>query len=237
MKVAIIPARGGSKRIPRKNIKSFCGKPIIAWSIDAAIQSGLFDEIIVSTDDEEIATIARAYGAKVPFMRPAALADDYTGTHAVVKHALQELEHQGSVINHVCCMYATAPFIQVEDILQGYKNITQYEEIHYSFPVCEFPYPIQRALKHTNKNRIEMFQQQYCFSRSQDLEPAFYDVGQFYWGKKDAYINELPLFGRHSMTIVIPRKRAIDLDTPEDWELAVLMSRYLFSNNRLSCVS
>lgn len=228
MNVAIIPARGGSKRIPRKNIKAFCGKPMIAWSIDAARQSGVFDRIIVSTDDEEIADVARHYGAEVPFMRPQILSDDFSGTNAVIKHAVQMLEKEGDVIANACCIYATAPFIQIADILEGYKNITQNEDVLFSFPVCEFPYPIQRAIKKIDNDRLEMFQPENFTSRSQDLEPAYHDVGQFYWGKRDAWLNDLQTFAAYSMPVVIPRKRAIDLDTPEDWELAVIMSSYLF---------
>ncbi|MFH0473987.1 pseudaminic acid cytidylyltransferase [Kluyvera ascorbata] len=229
MNVAIIPARGGSKRIPRKNIKEFCGKPMIAWSIEAACKSGVFDRIIVSTDDEEIANISVNYGAEVPFIRPENLADDFSGTNAVIKHAIEELESQGNKIDLVCCIYATAPFIQVEDILQGYKNLIENEDVYFSFPVCEFPYPVQRALKLTHSGRIEMFQPEHFSSRSQDLENAYHDTGQFYWGRRDAYLKKFVTFKEYSIPIIIPRKRVIDLDTMEDWELAVIMSKYLFS--------
>ncbi len=229
MNVAIIPARGGSKRIPRKNIKEFCGKPMIAWSIEAACKSGVFDRIIVSTDDEEIANISIKFGAEVPFIRPESLADDFSGTNAVVKHAIEELESQGNIIDLVCCIYATAPFIQVEDILRGYENLIENEDAYFSFPVCEFPYPIQRALKLVHNNRIEMFQPEHFSSRSQDLVSSYHDAGQFYWGRRDAYLKNLITFKEYSIPIIIPRKRVIDLDTMEDWELAVIMSKHLFS--------
>lgn len=226
MNIAILPARGGSKRIPRKNIKEFCGKPMIAWSIEAAKKSGIFDKIVVSTDDAEIASIARSYGADIPFKRPVEFSDDKTGTHAVIKHAIQALEAQTISCQHICCIYPTAPFIQVQDILEGYENITQTPQVQYSFPVCEFSYPIQRALKY-NEGKLSMFQPHHFTSRSQDLEPAYHDAGQFYWGTKEAYLNDLPIFSDRTLPIIIPRMRTIDIDTVEDWELALLMAQYL----------
>lgn len=219
MNVAIIPARGGSKRIPRKNIKTFCGKPMIAWSIDAAIKSGCFDYVIVSTDDEEIATIAKERGATVPFMRPAELSDDYTGTLPVISHAVDWcIEHVGAV-DFACCIYATAPFVNAEDLKKG-LDVLIHQGSNYAFSVTTFPFPIQRAIKVTTGNRIEMFDPAQFSKRSQDLEEAWHDAGQFYWGTKDAWLNEALIFDNNSSPVILPRHRVQDIDTPEDWDRA-----------------
>lgn len=229
MRLAVIPARGGSKRIPRKNIKEFCGKPIIAWSIETAIKSGCFDRVIVSTDDEEIANIARKWGAEVPFVRPKELSDDYVGTTAVVRHAIEWFNNQGVVFEYVCCIYATAPFIKEEDIQQGFeilKNCGSY----YTFTVTSYPFPIQRAVKITNNGRLEMFQPEHSTTRSQDLEEAYHDAGQFYWGISEAWIEEQTLFSHQAAPIILPRHRVQDIDTYEDWVRAEFMFHLLQQN-------
>lgn len=222
MNVAIIPARGGSKRIPRKNIKEFCGKPMIAWSIEAAQKSGVFDRIIVSTDDEEIAEVAREYGAEVPFMRPEELSNDYAGTIPVIHHAADWIISQGNKPNYVCCIYATAPFIQPEDLKKGLELIKK-KNSDYCFSVASFPYPIQRALKISDDNEISMFDPEQFNVRSQDLVEAWHDAGQFYWGNIEAWLMEKAVFKSHAVPLILPRERVQDIDTLEDWRLAELM--------------
>ena len=216
MKVAIIPARGGSKRIPRKNIKEFCGKPMIAWSIEAALKSGCFDRVIVSTDDQEIADVAQQYGAQVPFMRPAELSDDYAGTIPVIKQAIEWLNKNEQAPNLVCCLYATAPFVSAEDIQQGLKQLEQ-TQASYAFTVTSYAFPIQRAIKITATNHVEMFASEHFNTRSQDLEEAYHDAGQFYWGTAEAWTTEKMIFGTESTPVILPRHRVQDIDTPEDW--------------------
>ncbi len=227
MRLAIIPARGGSKRIPRKNIKDFNGKPIIAYSIEAAIETGCFDKVIVSTDDLEIAEVAKQYGAEVPFFRPLEIADDYATTGDVIVHAVNWFEQQGQKIEYLCCIYATAPFIDVEDIKNTYQLLINDPTASYCFPVCEFPFPIQRGVKLTDSKRVEMFQPQHFNTRSQDLEHAYHDVGQFYWGKPEAYRQHVPMFSKQAIAYPISRKRVVDLDTLEDWEFALLLAKAL----------
>ena len=226
MKLAIIPARGGSKRIPRKNIKLFCGRPMIAWSIDAARASGLFDHIVVSTDDIEISAVAKAYGAEVPFMRPAALSDDYTGTSSVVAHAIQWYRAQGDMPDLVCCIYATAPFVSAADLQRGLQMLAD-SGSDFAFSVTSFAFPIQRALKLTEEGRVQMFQPEHFNTRSQDLEEAFHDAGQFYWGRTAAWIADKPIFSTDAVPVILPRHRVQDIDTPEDWERAEWMFKAL----------
>ncbi len=222
MKIAIIPARGGSKRIPRKNIKVFCGKPIIAYSIVAALECGLFDRVLVSTDDEEIAEVSVKCGAQVPFLRPLELSDDYTGTGAVIKHAIGWFRGRGENVTSVCCIYATAPFIQSEFLIQGYDRLILSGK-SYAFTVTSYAFPIQRSLRITVNGDVEAIYPEYRETRSQDLEGAYHDAGQFYWGKADAYLVDIPVFSHESAPIVIPRHFVQDIDTPEDWRRAELM--------------
>jgi len=226
MRLAVIPARGGSKRIPRKNIKEFSGKPIIAWSIEAAIDSGCFDDVIISTDDEEIASIARHYGANVPFMRPDVLSDDHTGTIPVIRHAIEWFKTYGTNPSETCCIYATAPFVRADDIRKG-LDVMVASHSDYAFSVTSYPFPIQRAIRITAKQHIEMFNPEHFNTRSQDLEEAFHDAGQFYWGQANAWINEKPIFGQESSPILLPRHRVQDIDTPEDWVRAEWMFKAL----------
>lgn len=214
--VAIIPARGGSKRIPRKNTREFCGKPMIAWSIEAAKVSGCFDKIIVSTDDREIANIAEQWGAEVPFIRPNNLADDHTGTLPVIHHAVQWLMDHEMMVDHACCLYATAPFVTADDIERGYQLIQQTGS-SYAFSVTSYAFPIQRAIRITENGHVAMFNPEHFQTRSQDLEEAWHDAGQFYWGTAEAWLEERPIFGEDAVPVKLSRHRVQDIDTREDW--------------------
>ena len=222
VRMAIIPARGGSKRIPRKNIKNFCGKPIIAWSIEAALASNCFDRVIVSTDDPEIELIAKQWGAEVPFMRPASLADDYAGTNIVVRHAISVMAEQGEFPDFVCCIYATAPFIQVYDLKRGLELLIK-SGSDFAFSVTSFPFPIQRAVKLTENGRVAMFFPEHVSSRSQDLEETYHDAGQFYWGRAQAFLDDIPTFSEAAVPVILPRYRVQDIDSLEDWHQAELL--------------
>lgn len=222
MKLAIIPARGGSKRIPRKNIRPFHGRPIIGWSIDAAKTCGLFDRIIVSTDDGEIADVARSEGAEVPFVRPADLSDDHTGTVAVINHAIRWHIEAGYAVEDVCCIYATAPFVTATSLAEGYRRLTERDR-GFAFSVTRYGFPIQRALRIGGDGTLSMFQPEHLGTRSQDLVEAYHDAGQFYWGKADAFLNNLPLFSEHAVPVILPSHLVQDIDTLEDWRRAELM--------------
>lgn len=226
MRLAVIPARGGSKRIPRKNIRPFGGRPMIAWPIGAARESGCFDRIIVSTDDEEIAAVARAHGAEVPFRRPAELSDDHTGTIPVIAHAVAWQNAEGDPASEVCCIYATAPFVGVADLRRG-LSVLRESGADYAFSVTSYAFPIQRAIRLTPGGRVAMFQPEHFATRSQDLEEAWHDAGQFYWGSARAWLQHKPLFGPASAPVPLPRHRVQDIDTPEDWERAEWMFRTL----------
>ncbi|HBR96414.1 MAG TPA: pseudaminic acid cytidylyltransferase [Gammaproteobacteria bacterium] len=215
MTVAIIPARGGSKRIARKNIQPFCGKPILAWTIATAIDSKLFSRIIVSTDDEEIAAIARQHGAEIPFMRPEHLSDDHTGTTAVVRHAIATLTAAGENSRYYCCLYATAPFMHADALAEGLQQLIA-NQADYAFTVTEYPHPIQRALRIDN-GCTHMLHPEHSQTRSQDLEVCYHDAAQFYWGTRDAWLQELPVFDSHSVPVILPTHDVQDIDTPDDW--------------------
>lgn len=219
--VAIIPARGGSKRIPIKNIKDFFGKPLIAYSIEVALKSKLFDKVVVSTDDEEIAKIALEYGAVVPFLRPKELSDDFTGTGAVVNHALEYLKEQGEDYNFVCTIYATAPFLDEKYLIEGFEKLKN-SNAKNAFSCTSMPFPIQRTFKITKDERCEMFWSENFTKRSQDLEEAFQDAGQFYWTNLNIKSDEI-IFGKDSIPIVLPRHLVQDIDTVEDWIRAEFM--------------
>lgn len=221
MNVAVIPARGGSKRIPGKNIKLFLGKPIIAYSIEATLKAGIFDKVIVSTDSEEIASVAREYGAETPFIRPAKLADDFSGTTEVVAHAIKWFQEKGDQISLVCCVYATSPFLSSETIIKGMKILDETNK-KYSLTVTHFPSSIHRALKIDN-NQLDMFWPENFNIRSQDFDEAYYDAGQMYCGKPKAFIDDLPLFANYSAPIILPNYLVQDIDTLDDWRTAELM--------------
>lgn len=219
MNIAIIPARGGSKRIPRKNIKLFHGKPMIAYSIEAAKQSNCFDKIIVSTDDQEIADIALKYGAEVPFIRPADIADDFATTLDVMQHAIMWCKDHQYNVDKICCIYATAPFILPKYIQQGLEEVCA-EGVEYAFSATTFPFPVQRAISLAKDGAVRMLSPEYANTRSQDLEDVYHDAGQFYWGKASAFLTGKTFFAEHSKAVILPRKRVQDIDTFEDWDLA-----------------
>lgn len=223
MKLCVIPARGGSKRIPRKNIREFGGKPMIAWSIAAALDSECFDQIIVSTDDVEIADVSQQWGADVPFTRPADLADDFAGTTPVVSHAVQWYLDHGQELTAVCCLYATAPFVEPADIREGYEQLEQSALDRFVFTATAYASPIQRALRlDPDSGEAYMWQPEQFSKRSQDLEPAYHDAGQFYWGRPQAWLNSGNLF-EASKPLVLPIWRVQDIDTEDDWIRAELM--------------
>ena len=219
--VAIIPARGGSKRIPHKNIKPFFNKPLIAYSIEVALKSELFEKVIVSTDDEKIAKIARAYGAQVPFIRPSKLSDDFSGTDVVVQHALDYLHAQGEQYDFVCTIYATAPLLQVRYLKEGLEKLKDSNATH-SFSATTMPFPIQRTFKIDKNGRCEMFTPEHYMSRSQDLEEAYQDAGQFYWTRVNSSSEEI-MFSKDSIPIILPRHLVQDIDTLEDWKRAEII--------------
>lgn len=222
--LCVIPARGGSKRIPRKNIRDFLGKPIIAYSIEAAINSELFDEIMVSTDDEEIAAVAKQYGANVPFMRSKENADDFSTLADVIDEVILFYKKSGQSFNYVCCILATAPMIQKEDIKKAYQLLLNsgFDSIR---PVTRFSYPIQRAFKMTDIGEVSFFYPEYAKTRSQDLEEAYHDAGQFYWMKFS-----IGLVATNRGAIEIPSQYVQDIDTIEDWNLAELKFKILTPN-------
>lgn len=223
MNIAVIPARGGSERLPRKNIKLFNGKPMIAWSIEAAKTSGLFEQIIVSTDDLEIAEVAKQWGADVPFMRPEELSNDHAGTTPVIAHATQWALDQGFAVEAVCCIYATAPFVQIVDLKRGWDELNS-GDWDYAFTVTDFAAPIFRSFKQTAEGGIEMFFPEHFATRSQDLPIALHDAGQFYWGRPAAWLEGTRIFGRRSKPVMIPRWRVQDIDTQDDWERAEILA-------------
>ncbi|MEA2047517.1 MAG: pseudaminic acid cytidylyltransferase [Campylobacterota bacterium] len=228
--IAIIPARGGSKRIPRKNIKDFFGKPLIAYSIEAALASKLFDKVIVTTDDEAIATIAKEYGADVPFLRPKELSDDFTGTGDVVKHTLEWLKSKGETFDFVCTIYATAPLLQSKYLVEGYNALKNSTAIN-AFSATSMPFPIQRTFKLNDEGRCEMFTPEHYMTRSQDLEEAYQDAGQFYWTKTNHISKEI-MFGKDSIPVILPRHLVQDIDTLEDWQRAEVMYKVIQENNK-----
>ena len=226
MNLAVIPARGGSKRIPRKNIKPFLGRPMIAWSIGAAIETGCFDRLIVSTDDEEIAEIARQSGAEVPFLRPAELADDYATTSDVIRHAISWLAQNDRMPERVCCIYATAPFLRAGDITRGF-DLLEESGADFVFSATSYAFPIQRAIRLTPEGRVEMLMPEQFSTRSQDLDEVYHDAGQFYWGRSEAWLSGKPIFSPLATALILPRYRVQDIDTPDDWLRAELMFKAL----------
>jgi pseudaminic acid cytidylyltransferase len=231
MKLCVIPARGGSKRIAKKNIRDFCGKPIIAYSIEAALASRCFDKVIVSTDDKEIADVANKYGAETPFFRPAELSDDYTGTNEVIKHAIEWYRNKAETISFVCCIYATAPFVEVEYIKEGYEKLISLNK-SFAFTATSFPFPIQRAIRINNSDEVEAIWPENISKRSQDLEDAYHDAGQFYWGKSEAFVNDEVIFSPSSVAVLLPRHLVQDIDTLEDWRRAEFMYQAIQLENK-----
>ena len=214
--VVIIPARGGSKRIPRKNLLAFDGVPMIVRSIRTALDSGLFEQVVVSTDDAEIAELALAHGAQVPFLRPAELADDFTGTAAVIVHALQQLP----AFDYACCVYATAPLLQARFLREGFELLQQHPQKSFAFSVCSFGFPVQRALTLDGQGALTALYPEFRQTRSQDLPEAFQDAGQFYWGRSEAWLRGEVLYSSVSLPVILPRHLVQDIDTLQDWKRA-----------------
>jgi pseudaminic acid cytidylyltransferase len=217
MNIAIIPARGGSKRIPRKNIRDFCGKPMIAWSIEAALKSGIFARVLVSTDDPEIREISNAWGAEAPFDRPPELANDHAGTQPVIRHAVQWLLDHGLPVDRACCLYATAPFTTSADLRIGLDILANDDTVDFAFSITPFEFPIQRALKLNPDHEVSMFWPEHEVTRSQDLPTAYHDAGQFYWATTRAWLRRERIYSAHSRGIILPPHKVQDIDTEEDW--------------------
>lgn len=230
MNIAVIPARGGSKRIPRKNIRPFLGKPIIAYSIDAALETGLFDAVIVSTDDEEIAATARDFGAATPFMRPAELSDDMTGTTPVFRHAVQWCLDNGDDMAAACCLYATAPFVTPTDLKRGFAAL---EHAPAALSVTTFPFPVQRGLERNSDGTVSLIHPEHRLTRSQDLPEAYHDCGQFYWASTRFLLDGKEFMDGEAVGVVIPRHRVQDIDTEEDWMRAEAMYKVLRETGEL----
>lgn len=231
--LALIPARGGSQRIPRKNLKLFNGQPMLVWSIRAALSSGVFDQVVVSTDDAEIAEVALAHGAQVPFMRPVELADAFTGTSAVVQHAVLALREQGQTFEYTCCLYATAPFVQARYLRQGLQLLQDAADKSYAFSVSSFGFPVQRALLIDDSGALQAMHPQYRHTRSQDLPAAYQDAAQFYWGRSDAWLRGDSVFSPLSLPVILPRHLVQDIDTEEDWIRAEYMYTALLASGEL----
>ncbi|NQX94110.1 MAG: pseudaminic acid cytidylyltransferase [Erythrobacter sp.] len=222
--IAIIPARGGSKRIPRKNILPFTGKPMIGYAIEAALRSPVIERVLVTTDDEAIADIARDLGAEVPFTRPPELADDHTPTVPVIQHAIKAAREAGWNVTRAVCIYPGVPFIEGDDLARALQLLMEHEDAGFAFPVAEFPSAIQRALRRREDGTITPFSPEYSQTRTQDLEPAYYDAGQFYWAHADTWLSGADAH-KNARVVVLPSWRVVDIDTPEDWERAEALHR------------
>jgi N-acylneuraminate cytidylyltransferase len=224
--VAIIPARGGSKRIPRKNIRPFLGTPLLARSLMSVQSSGVFDRIVVSTDDAEVALVAKSAGAEVPFTRPAELSDDHTGARPVIIHAINALESDGRQVGPVCIVYPTAVFTRPEDLSDSFRRLVD-TGCEFVFSAASYNAPIQRAMRRLPDGTCELFWPDHTLTRSQDLEEAYHDAGQFYWGTRKAWLGGKPVFRSRSLLHVLPRWRVQDIDTDEDWHRAEVIYRML----------
>lgn len=218
--LCIIPARGGSKRIPRKNIKTFIDKPIIAYSISAAINSKLFDEVMVSTDDLEVAEIAKQFGASIPFMRSHNNSNDFASTYDVIEEVLNTYSQMGKYFDNTCCIYACAPFVTNAKLNEAFQLLIK-EEFDSVFPIVPFGFPIQRALKLTN-NKVQFYNPQFDLTRSQDFEKSYHDVGQFYWMNTQKVLNNKKIISQNTGSIVLSELECQDIDNEIDWQLAEL---------------
>jgi pseudaminic acid cytidylyltransferase len=223
-RVAIIPARGGSKRIPRKNIRPFHGKPIIQWVIEIAQTCECFDSVVVSTDDQEIASVAKAAGAQVPFLRPAALGDDYTPTVDVIAHTLQALHDLGQPYEQACCLYPTSVFVSKRGLNQGLALLEE-SNCSYVMSIMSYAHPIERALRMESNGSVSMDNPHHAATRSQDLVPAYHDAAQFYWGKASAWLSHEPILSGRTKAVVLNSSEAQDIDNETDW----LMAEQLFA--------
>jgi N-acylneuraminate cytidylyltransferase len=235
LKLAVIPARGGSKRIPRKNIREFCGLPMVTWSIRAALGSGSFEHVVVSTDDEEIAQVARDAGAEVPFMRPHELSGDFTPTNEVVTHAVGFFEDAGTIVEHVACIYATAPFLTPEVVREA-MLACQRPDADFAAVVTHYRFPIQRALRTDPQGLLHMREPGHVASRSQDLETFYHDAGQFYCGAPAGFRRFRSVFEGIVAPVVVPATRALDIDTHDDWDAAETMFKLIIEKQRGSTI-
>ncbi len=224
--IALIPARGGSKRIPRKNIIDFAGKPMIAWSIEAALKSGVFDEVIVSTDDAEITEIARQHGASVPFMRPVEISNDHAGLTAVVRHSITWLREQGRGPDIVACAYATAPFLRAQDLRASVEQLRAQPDAEYVLAVTSFAAPVQRAIVQGEAGYLEFLWPDFAEARSQNTREAYHDAGHFFMGRADAFMTYPTTLSGKTLPCVIPRMLCQDIDTQEDWDHALSLFEY-----------
>ena len=222
--LAVIPARGGSKRIPRKNIRDFLGKPILAYSIEAALESNLFDEVMVSTDDAEIAEIAVRYGAKVPFLRSQNNADDHATLADVLLEVINKYAKANQEFEAVCCLLPTAPLTRSCRIVEAYQKMVG-ENFDSVCPVVAFSYPILRSLEITDEGKLKMIWPEYERTRSQDLKPSYHDAGSFVWVKTPAFLNEKTFWCKNGGAIILPETEVQDIDTEEDWKLAEMKYR------------
>jgi pseudaminic acid cytidylyltransferase len=218
MRIAVIPARGGSKRIPRKNIKEFCGKPMIAWAITTALESELFDHVIVSTDDEEIAAISMKWGAETPFSRPAELADDLTPTVPVIAHAVKACLDNAWEVKSACCIYPCSPFLQADDLITAF-DLLQKNNADFVYPVTEYAHPIQRAMRQLQSGQMQFISPENELTRTQDLEKLYHDSGQFYWGRASAWLEHRRMH-TDGLGMTIPSWRVVDIDSMDDWKRA-----------------
>lgn len=225
-KICIITARGGSKRIPRKNIKNFCGKPIIAYSIEAAMTSQIFNTVMVSTDDEEIAQIAKQYGAAVPFLRSQENSDGYASTADVIIEVINEYQNLGIIFDNICCLYPTAPFVTSSNLREGHEMLYK-NNFDSVFSVCTFSSPILRALKISSSKKIDMIWEENINKRSQDLQPTYYDAGQFYWLNTNSFLKDKKLFTNNSGGFIRPEMEVQDIDNYSDWKLAEIKFKIL----------
>lgn len=228
MRIAVIPARGGSKRIPRKNVREFCGKPMIAWAISAAKRSRQFDRIVVSTDDDDIAAVARQWGAEIPFMRPASLSDDQTPTVPVIAHAIRLCRDAGCFADYVCCIYPCAPFLLASDLIAALRLVEE-GGADFAYPVTEYAHPVQRAMRRLSSGKMQFLNEEYEMTRTQDLETAFHDAGQFYWGKASAWLEQKRMHV-DGVGMPIPNWRVVDIDTMDDWKRAEQMFELVNEN-------
>ena len=226
MNLAVIPARGGSKRIPRKNVRSFHGKPMLSYSIEAALESNLFDRVVVSTDEEDIAEVARSCGAEVPFIRPKEISDDHTGILEVVNHCIQWFQGNVGQVDVVALIYATAPLLRSNALIDAYR-LLQKNDCSYVLPVTKFSFPIQRALKILIGGRIDMLDSRYRFTRSQDLDEAYHDAGQFCFGLAKAFLAKEDIYSDLTVPYLLPMEQVQDIDTEEDWARAEILYKLL----------
>ena len=229
--ICIIPARGGSKRIPRKNVKNFLGKPIIAYSISQALNSGLFEEVMVSTDDNEIANIAIELGATVPFLRSLKNSNDFATTADVILEVISKYSEQGLIFDHICCCYPTAPFISISRLIEGFE-LLKLDQVDTVFPITSFDYTIWRSFKENADGYLSFNWSEFENTRSQDLPTAFHDAGQCYWGTQHAWLHSKPIFSLNAAPLLLPRHRVQDIDTPQDWLQAEQLFAILPKNSK-----